>query len=82
MRAVVLHGIEDHPRVCGEKHRRFLAYVPREGSPPRVRGEAVDYVSNEECIRITPACAGRSKFLFQPCICSMDHPRVCGEKGY
>ena len=33
------HGIEDHPRVCGEKLLHAPVHVQREGSPPRMRGK-------------------------------------------
>ena len=39
MRAVVLHGIKDHPRVCGEKLKNVELTFSVLGSPPRVRGE-------------------------------------------
>ena len=52
-------GVQDHPRVCGEKfvfidHSSFPL-----GSPPRVRGEAVQRVAQDFENGITPACAGR-----------------------
>ena len=59
MRAVVLHGVKDHPRVCGEK-ARTLRRIPRgKGSPPRVRGEESKAPTGQIIHRITPACAGR-----------------------
>ena len=53
-------GVQDHPRVCGEKfvfidHSSFPL-----GSPPRVRGEAGPDQGAQGVARITPACAGRS----------------------
>ncbi len=51
---------KDHPRVCGEKNANRQTYVFREGSPPRVRGKVPCFEFKAVCIRITPACAGKS----------------------
>ena len=74
-------GVQDHPRVCGEKfvfidHSSFPL-----GSPPRVRGEAGPDQGAQGVARITPACAGRRFILSVIYARSGDHPRVCGEKG-
>ncbi len=53
----------DHPRGCGEKaHATSIANF-KAGSPPRVRGEAVDIVDEDGNWGITPAGAGRSLAL-------------------
>ena len=54
-------SFKDHPRVCGENrfYKRRTNVV--EGSPPRVRGKLFFYVSPICYIRITPACAGKTK---------------------
>ena len=52
----------DHPRVCGEKFERQLLPLPLRGSPPRVRGEVDALVNRIALMRITPACAGRSRW--------------------
>ena len=40
LRAVTICcAIQDHPRVCGEKHKRPCAYRCSGGSPPRMRGK-------------------------------------------
>ena len=50
------------------------------GSPPHVRGKALDTVIEHAFDGITPACAGkRIKLRKRHSICG-DHPRVCGEK--
>ena len=73
-------GIEDHPRVCGEKRLRITKRWKALGSPPRVRGKVLHHIHRFGALRITPACAGKSSsnkyrfFRFE------DHPRVCGEK--
>ena len=35
------HGIEDHPRVCGEKQAVWCSEPGPEGSPPRMRGKVI-----------------------------------------
>ena len=70
----------DHPRLCGEKHRRDFPTVPILGSPPPLRGKVFASKSKQDGFRITPAYAGKSlrcrllSFYFE------DHPRLCGEK--
>ena len=72
---------EDHPRVCGEKSALRYLYLPKEGSPPRARGEGgFDKLSGIPD-RITPACAGRSARCTATVGAREDHPRVCGEKS-
>ena len=70
----------DHPRVCGEKHHVQESKVALLGSPPRMRGKAVEMKLAGTVHGITPACAG--KRCRSPAFRSMpwDHPRVCGEK--
>ena len=51
----------DHPRVCGEKDQPITRAEHEEGSPPRVRGKAKAGVVDNLHLRITPACAGKSK---------------------
>ena len=50
------------------------------GSPPRVRGKAVDTVGEDRPQGITPACAGKSMLNRSAAVRFWDHPRVCGEK--
>ena len=73
-------GKEDHPRVCGEKLRRLALTTNRPGSPPRVRGKAQESIDAEARLRITPACAGKSRGADKRDPTNQDHPRVCGEK--
>ena len=49
----------DHPRVCGEKRGFGYTQLPRQGSPPRMRGKAwvKDFYKLEK--GITPAYAGK-----------------------
>ena len=48
----------DHPRVCGEQIHALILWAGIWGSPPRVRGTAVQDGENAVLTRITPACAG------------------------
>ena len=70
----------DHPRVCGEKRSIDMVAGCHSGSPPRVRGEAVETETIYESPGITPACAGRRLRPSNLQIRCRDHPRVCGEK--
>ena len=68
--------------MCGEKLRQEDLAAQIQGSPPRVRGKAVDQKQDDRRTGITPACAGKRAGLFQPAPLDEDHPRVCGEKDY
>ena len=52
-------GVEDHPRVCGEKSYVKMTLRWFAGSPPRVRGKASGPGFGVDALRITPACAGK-----------------------
>ena len=71
---------EDHPRVCGEKLPESTRRTAEEGSPPRVRGEGKGRSRQPLPRGITPACAGRRRYIICPIGILEDHPRVCGEK--
>ena len=74
------HG-GDHPRLCGEKHRKSDFDAHMAGSPPPMRGK-VDLTKYEEIFqRITPAYAGKSVNYFNRQSTIEDHPRLCGEKA-
>ena len=65
--------------MCGENSGSHLfAYKPI-GSPPRVRGKRSQPRSRCICRRITPACAGKTRYSRTSCVSRGDHPRVCGE---
>ena len=70
----------DHPRVCGEKKATDGQRADLVGSPPRVRGKAIQRNAYTTTARITPACAGKSAFTLDKRHAIQDHPRVCGEK--
>ena len=75
-----LSGLEDHPRVCGEKKSGSAATACSSGSPPHVRGKENHAWRKRQAHGITPACAGKSPFLQQDKTPNWDHPRMCGEK--
>ena len=70
----------DHPRVCGEKSFENGVKGYFEGSPPRMRGKAVDCPFSLPLVGITPAYAGKSTKQAKQQDKARDHPRVCGEK--
>ena len=54
----------DHPRVCGkDRIKSYLSNAP-EGSPPRVREGLQKIKAISTLTRITPACAGRTKYIY------------------
>ena len=55
-------GLQDHPRVGGEKLLVQLFMRTQSGSPPRGRGKGRIQQLAKEGIRITPAWAGKSGF--------------------
>ena len=72
---------EDHPRLCGEKHNKFVIVFHMKGSPPPMRGKAHFKYFSSSKYRITPAYAGKRVspvLLPEP---EQDHPRLCGEKS-
>ena len=71
---------KDHPRVRGEKTPSSLPTLRSMGSPPRARGKAHFPPAFPACPRITPACAGKSRYAPAFSSRSWDHPRVRGEK--
>ena len=77
-----LKGIQDHPRLCGEKYSYITYRLPQIGSPPPVRGKDFAPCCLLNPLRITPACAGKSSFHYFPAFPFWDHPRLCGEKSH
>ena len=71
---------KDHPRLCGEKQCSLSEKVSTEGSPPPMRGKAIDTLSGKLVIRITPAYAGKRRSCSTRQSLKKDHPRLCGEK--
>mgnify|MGYP006924850818 CR=1 FL=1 len=52
--------LTDHPRGCGENYNGYCHTYNCTGSPPRMRGKQHLTLSEECCIRITPAGAGKT----------------------
>ena len=50
----------DHPRLCGEKLFAAPFFSVLSGSPPPMRGKVDDVHQLIQCVRITPAYAGKS----------------------
>ena len=72
--------IQDHPRLCGEKTEDVFDLPTQTGSPPPMRGKGFLSLTIFTRARITPAYAGKSKFLLYIFPHTRDHPRLCGEK--
>ena len=75
----LIRELADHPRVCGENYVEAGTDVRADGSPPRVRGKHYDSNRDSGAVRITPACAGKTKCYGAGSGLHEDHPRVCGE---
>ena len=71
----------DHPRTCGEKFALCSAPIAFLGSPPHMRGKDDKLPTLSAEWRITPAHAGKRKYVEQGPSNYRDHPRTCGEKG-
>ena len=71
----------DHPRACGEKDRKGQTLFLVPGSPPRMRGKAMQLFVMLGGLGITPAHAGKSPQNRSSGTNSKDHPRACGEKA-
>ena len=71
---------QDHPRLCGEKMRRFWRRCILQGSPPPMRGKVETWITIIAISRITPAYAGKRSTCVHGIMADADHPRLCGEK--
>ena len=70
----------DHPRGCGEQQAGTCKITFTKGSPPRVRGTALEGFLKGKRSGITPAGAGNSRSLRPSQRRWQDHPRGCGEQ--
>ena len=70
----------DHPRACGEEAVKYCGISQMEGSPPRVRGRAMNIQEATKQAGITPARAGKSSRRRATPPAPRDHPRACGEE--
>ena len=67
--------------MCGEKNIWVADVTTSIGSPPHVRGKALENGGGSLDVRITPACAGKRLIQARHAVKRQDHPRVCGEKS-
>ena len=74
------HSKGDHPRMGGEKLRRWYAKNHPLGSPPRGRGKVLSAPYIAQSAGITPAWAGKRTRVSTRTTLPRDHPRVGGEK--
>ena len=82
--ALQLYAIasKDHPRMCGEKFRAYAKIWNEWGSPPHVRGKAIEVGQFCALGGITPACAGKSRIRAGRGAAFGDHPpRMRGKGG-
>ena len=73
-------SMRDHPRIRGEKVRCWTTPPGRRGSPPHTRGKVQLSLPAHALVGITPAYAGKSRFLGAYDSAVIDHPRIGGEK--
>ena len=73
----------DHPRVCGEKDKPAISCIPSQGSPPRMRGKENGLLHFSQCLRITPAYAGKRLKRFRSTVSPVAivplFPSVCNK---
>ena len=65
--------------MCGENGIGGWVLWETQGSPPHVRGKRVMWGPDEIMVRITPACAGKTRDSGHSGRRTEDHPRMCGE---
>ena len=68
-----------HPRMRGEDSDVGSNGEPDRGSPPHARGRLVEAVAAILRGRITPACAGKTRWTLIAGFSESDHPRMRGE---
>ena len=56
---------QDHPRACGENLVKQKTVLPRQGSPPRMRGKQPPSGKSIDKHRITPAHAGKTLYCLR-----------------
>ena len=78
--SIVSETPQDHPRPCGEKVTVRHAERRVRGSPPPMRGKAINGWDDTTIVGITPAHAGKSWPQSDIHRRTGDHPRPCGEK--
>ena len=77
--AVKLEFNQDHPRIRG-KDTKLNKFLPAaSGSPPHTRERLHSDTYNTRYSRITPAYAGKTRFILLIHAFSQDHPRIRGK---
>ena len=71
---------KDHPHACGDKEDEPTDDELKEGSSPRVWGQAVNFGFNAPELRIIPTRVGTSRDTEVRYINTEDHPHACGDK--
>ena len=71
---------QDHPHACGDKTDRPLIRTSREGSSPRVWGQALQLLDRHGEVRIIPTRVGTSVKIGIRQHITKDHPHACGDK--
>ena len=71
----------DHPRLRGKDNSRGVIDTFMSGSPPLARERLVFQKCRILRVRITPACAGKTKKTKKDSIAGRDHPRLRGKDG-
>ena len=71
----------DHPRACGKNVAGARLENWRQGSPPRMREEFINFPQSIFVHRITPAHAGRIFTSTRYIPVTQDHPRACGKNA-
>ena len=69
----------DHPRMRGEDELSVYAEGGWLGSPPHARGRLAGLRGHDRKVRITPACAGKTRRGPGGPRGLSDHPRMRGE---
>ena len=77
----ITYANKDHPRRCGENPCICLSIGFLSGSPPQVRGKRGKLGRYDGFSRITPAGAGKTRWLLLKGNSGQDHPRRCGENS-
>ena len=77
----IAYSTSDHPRVCGENIYHPQYEELRHGSPPRVRGKLELFEVFVPHMRITPACAGKTRCRSRRALTRIGSPpRVRGKQ--
>ena len=69
----------DHPRMRGEDTATSSTFPTTPGSPPHARGRHYFKDGDLVGVRITPACAGKTRSVRAGSVDLRDHPRMRGE---